>query len=200
MIVFYGSPMSSAGRTHWMLEEVGVPYDYRRISIRNGDNKKPEYLKVNPAGKIPCIVDGDLTLTESMAINFYLAEKYGKKMMPTDAAQRAHAYEWSLGAISNVQPLFLTILHHTMLLPEEERSPKEAQKAREEIGPYLDLLDRALSGKEYLVGDGFSVADVNVASVIGLGAMLGVDVSGRQNVQAWLGRLQARPAFAKSLD
>jgi glutathione S-transferase len=200
MIVFYGSPMSSAMRTHWMLEEVGVPYDYKRLSIREGDTKKPDYLKVNPGGRIPCIVDGDVTLTESMAINFYLAEKYRKELMPMDLVDRAHAYEWSFWAISNVQPLFITILQHSMILPEAERDPKAIEKARGLIPPYLALLDKHLAGKEYLVGGRFTVADVNAASVIGLAAMVGVDVSGYADVQAWLGRCRSRPAFAKSLD
>jgi glutathione S-transferase len=200
MITFYGAPMSSAGRTHWMLEEVGVPYDYKRISMRDGDNKKPEFLKINPAGKIPTLVDDNLVLTESMAINFYLAEKYGRGLMPSDAAERAHVYEWSFWAISNVQPLLLTILLNTMIRPEAERDPKAVEAAREQIPPYLGALDRALRGKEYLVGRGFTVADLNVASVIGLGSFVGVDLAAHPNAQTWLGRCQARPAFAKSLD
>jgi len=200
MIVFYGSPMSSAMRTHWMLEEIGVPYDYKRLSIREGDTKKPEYLRVNPGGKIPCIVDGDLTLTESMAINFYLAEKHGKDLMPTDVVQRARVYEWSFWAISNLQPLFITILQHSMVLPEAERDPKAIEKARTLIPPYLELLEKSLTRKEYLVAGRFTVADLNVASVVGLAAMVGVDVSKYGNVQAWLGRCQSRPSFAKSMD
>jgi len=200
MIVFYGSPMSSAMRTHWMLEEVGVPYDYKRLSVRAGDTKKPEYLKVTPGGRIPCIVDGDVTLTESMAINFYLAEKYGKDLMPTDLVQRAHVYEWSFWAISNLQPLFITILQHSMVLPEAERDPKAIDKARMLIPPYLELLEKSLTRKEYLVADCFTVADLNVASVVGLAVMVGVDVSKYGNINAWLGRCQGRPSFAKSMD
>ena len=200
MIVFYGSPMSSAGRTHWMLEEVGVPYEYRRVSIRAGENKQPAFLAVNPSGKIPCIQDGNLTLTESMAINFYLAEKYGKGLMPTDAGERAQVYQWSFWAISNVQPLLLTIMLNTMIRPEAEREPAAAETARSQIGPYLDLLDASLKGRDYLVGNRFTVADLNTASVIGLAPMVGVDVGGHTNAQAWLNRVQGRPSFAKSLD
>jgi glutathione S-transferase len=200
MIVFYGAPMSSAARTHWMLEEVGVPYEYKRISLRDGDNKKPEFLKVSPGGKIPVIQDGDLTLTESMAINFYLAEKYGKGLMPTDLTARAHVYEWSFWGISSVQPLLVTILLNTMILPEAERSATAVETARTQIGPYLDVLDGALKGKEYLVGNRFSVADLNAASVIGLASFVGIDVSGRANLNAWLQRVQGRPSFAKSMD
>jgi glutathione S-transferase len=200
MIVFYGSPMSSAGRTHWMLEEVGVPYDYRRLSIRAGDTKKPDFLAINPGGKIPCIQDGDLLLTESMAINFYLAEKYGKGLMPADLVERAHVYEWSFWAISNVQPLLITVLQHVMILPEAERSPQAADAARQQVVPYVEVLNTTLADREYLVANRFTVADLNAASVVGLSAMTGVDLGRFANVQAWLGRVQSRPAFAKSLD
>jgi glutathione S-transferase len=200
MIVFYGSPMSSAVRTHWMLEEIGVPYEYKRISLREGDNKKPEFLKVSPGGKIPTIQDGEVTLTESMAINFYLAEKYGKGLMPADIVQRAQVYEWSFWSISNVQPLFLTVLLHTMIKPDAERDPKAVETARAQIPPYLDLLNDALQRSEYLVANRFTVADLNTASVIGLGSFVGVDFSGYANIQAWLARVQSRPSFAKSME
>jgi len=200
MIVFYGSPMSSSGRTHWMLEELGIPYEYKRLSIRDGDTKKPEYLKINPGGRIPCIQDGDLVLTESMAINFYLAEKYGKDLMPSDPIGRAHVYEWSFWAISNLQPLIITMLLNMMILPEAERNAKAIETARAQLPPYLALLDSVLKGKEYLVGNRFTVADLNTASVIGIGTMVGLDMSQCPNAQAWLSRVQARPAFAKSLD
>jgi glutathione S-transferase len=200
MIIFYGAPMSSAARTHWMLEEVGVPYEYKRVSIRDGDTKKPEFLKVNPGGKIPVIQDGTVTLTESMAINFYLAEKYGKGLMPTDVVERAHVYEWTFWAMSNVQPLFLDIMLNTMIRPEAERDPKAIERAREQIPAYLSVLNDALKGKEYLVGNRFTVGDLNAASVLGLGGFVGVDLAAYANAQAWLNRVHARPSFAKSMD
>jgi glutathione S-transferase len=200
MITFYGSPMSSAVRTHWMLEEVGVPYDYRRLSVRAGDTKKPEFLAINPGGKIPCIQDGNLVLTESMAINLYLAERYGKDLMPGDVAGRARVYEWSFWAISNVQPLLLTMFQNTMLLPEAERNPRAVETARQQLGPYLAFLDSTLAKTAYLLGDRFTAADLNTASVVGIGTMVGLDLGPYAKVQAWLGQVQARPAFAKSMD
>jgi glutathione S-transferase len=200
MIVFYGSPMSSAVRTRWILEEIGVPYEYKRVNLREGENREPDFLKISPGGKIPAIQDGDVTLTESMAINFYLAEKYGKGLMPADVVERARVYEWSFWSISNVQPLLLTVLLHTMIKPEAERDPKAVETARAQIPPYLDLLNRALQGKEYLVANRFTVADLNTASVIGLGSFVGVDFSGYANIQAWLSRVQSRPSFAKSME
>lgn len=200
MIRFYGSPMSSAARTHWMLEEVGVPYEYQRINLRAGDQRKPEFLAVSTGGKIPCLVDGGVTLVESMAINFYLAEKYGKDLMPSSLDERARVYQWSFWAISNVQPLLLTILLNAMFLPENERDPKAIERARPQIPPYLEVLNDALRGKEYLVGERFTVADLNVASVLQLVPMVGVDLASYSNVQSWLGRLSARPALQKSMS
>jgi glutathione S-transferase len=99
-----------------------------------------------------------------------------------------------------LQPLFITILQHSMVLPEAERDPKAIDKARGLIPPYVELLEKSLTGKEYLVGGRFTVADLNVASVVGLAVMVGVDVSRHGNIQAWLGRCQSRPSFAKSMD
>ncbi len=200
MIVFYGSPMSSAGRTHWMLAELGIPYEYKRISVRDGDNRKPEFLAVNPSGKIPCIQDGAVTLTESMAINFYLAEKYGTDLMPADLVERARVYEWSFWSISNVQPIVLTILQNTMIRPEAERDATAAATARQQLPPFLAHLNNALAGTHYLVGNRFTVADVNTASVVSLTTMGGIDLGAYPHVQAWFGRLQARPAFAKGFE
>src|SRR5690349_7945183 len=105
MITFFGSPMSSAGRTHWMLEEAGVPYEYKNVNVREGQQKTPELLAANPTGKIPAIVDGELKLGESMAINLYLAEKYAPATMPAEPGHRAKVYEWSFWAATNLQPL-----------------------------------------------------------------------------------------------
>jgi len=199
MIHFYGSSMSSASRSHWMLEEVGVPYEYHRLNIRGGDTRKPEFLAISPGGKVPCLRDGELTLVESMAINFYLAEKYGKDLVPSAVGDRARAYEWSFWAISNVQPLLLTILLNAMILPENERDPKAIERSRPQITPYLEVLDRALTAKEHLLGGGFTVADLNAASVLQLAPMVGVDLAPHRNVTAWLNRIAARPALGRSM-
>ena len=87
MIELYGSPMSSAGRTRWMLEEVGVSYEYRRVDTRAGQTRTPEYLRMYGGGTVPVLRDGDLVLGESMAINFYLAEKYGPDLGPYFSAR-----------------------------------------------------------------------------------------------------------------
>src|SRR5262245_50816388 len=144
MITFYGSPMSSSGRTHWMLEEAGVAYDYKIINVRGGHAKPSEFLAANPTGKIPAIVDGDVKLGESMAINFYLAEKYAPSMMPSDHGHRAKIYEWSFWSTTNLQPLLVDIVMHSFLLPEAQRDPKVIDKAKAEAPRYLEVLEKAL--------------------------------------------------------
>jgi glutathione S-transferase len=198
MIRFYGSPASSAGRTHWLLEELGIPYEYERIGVRTGLPKPPEFLAANPTGKVPFIEDGDVKLFESIAINFYLAEKYGPSLWSSDLGERGQIYQWSLWAMTNVQPILLDIMYHTALLPEPERDPKQAEKARGWMVPYLKILDGALRGKEYLVAGKFSVADVNAGSVINMAPFLGVPLDSYPSVAAWMARLKARPAYKRA--
>ena len=97
MIVCWGAPNSSAGRTHWLLEELGVPYEYRRVQFAE---KPADFLAVSPGGKVPALKDGDIELFESMAINGYLAEKYGPELAGRDNAERARIWQWSLWSIA----------------------------------------------------------------------------------------------------
>jgi len=198
MIVFYGAPGSSAARTHWMLEETGVPFDYKRIDTRAGENKTPEFLALSPGGKIPVLVDEGLVLFESVAINFYLAEKHGAHLSSPDAGERALQWQWSLWAMTNVHPLVIQILYHTRFLPEAQRDPKVAADNREWVrNLYLSVLEKHLEGKEHLVGERFSVADVNAGSVVNLATTAG-GVEAGPATRAWLDRLRARPAFKKA--
>jgi glutathione S-transferase len=197
MIRFYGAPASSAGRTHWMLEEIGVPYEYKRMTARTGETQTPEFLAMNPAGTVPFVEDGDLKLFESIAINFYLAEKYAPALWPGDAAERARIYQWSLWAITNVQPVLMDIMNHMAILPEADRSAKVAVRAKEAAPSFLAVIEKALHGKEYLVANQFSVADVNAGSVINLAPAVGCSLDAYPSTAAWLARLKARPAYKR---
>jgi glutathione S-transferase len=99
-IVFYYAPMTSATRVHWALEELGVPYEKVRLDLRAGDQRKPDFLKINPNGKVPALVDDGAPMFESLAILLHLAVKYGvaKKLWPatTDATAHAEALSWSV--------------------------------------------------------------------------------------------------------
>lgn len=195
MIQFYGSPMSSAGRTHVMLEECGAPYEYHRVMMRD-PAQKAEYLKVNPSGKIPFIVDGEVRIPESIAINFYLAEKYAPQLWAQKLEERAVLYSWSLWSISTLQNEALRVLHHTMIVPAEQRSTYEVETGKKNVQRYLDHLEASLPASGYLLGDRYTVADLNVASVVNLATAMGAGKLAERSA-AWLETIKARPAWKK---
>ena len=196
MIQFYGAPMSSSGRTHWMLEEVGVPFEYHRVNARDRASYGADFLAVSPGGKVPAIDDDGFRLVESIAINFYLAEKYKPELLGADPRARALAYQWSLWAITNLQPELLTVMSHSALLPESERDPKRLEASRAAAAPLIALLDRALGKDDFLVDNRFSVADVNAGSVVNIAKFIGL-LADAPVASAWLERLRARPAFQR---
>ena len=195
MIHFYGSPMSSAGRTHLMLEECGVPYEYHKVDLRD-PAAKAEYLKINPGGKIPFLVDGDLKIPESVAINFYLAEKYAPKLWSEDILERAQIYSWSLWAISTLQGEALRVLHHVMMAPQEHRSSYEVDHGKRNCQRQIDHLETQLPADGFLVGGRYTVADINVASVVNLVGAMGAAQLGPK-VAAFLAASKTRPAWQK---
>jgi len=197
MICIYGVSSSRALRSLWAIEEVGVPYEHVPTHFI-GDSKKPEYLAVNPNGRVPALVDGDLTLFESMAINLYLARKYDGGLQPKTLADEARAVQWSFWGITEIEPHVMQMLVHKIMLPEAQRNPANVKAAEEAIERPLRVLDSALAGRAHLLGGGFSIADLNVASVLGVVRLVGYDVSRFPNVERWLGACLARPAFSRA--
>ena len=196
MIQIYGSPMSSAARCLWLLEELGVDYERTEPNLRDAEERAKYVAEVFPGGKVPYMIDGDVRLFESMAINGYLTAKYKPELLPEDAYGRALVDQWSFWAISNLQAEALKILYHTMFLPEEQRNPKEVEAGRAGCTRFLTQLEGELKG-EYLVGDRFTLADVNCGSVVNIALRVGVEAGPR--VTAWMERLRARPAFTKAI-
>jgi glutathione S-transferase len=196
MIKISGVPRSRTMRPLWMLEELGVPYENVKVSFVD-ETRKPDFLRLNPNGHIPVLQDGDLVLWESMAINLYLARKYDKGLWPKTVEGEGRAYQWSLWSMTELEEPVLTALLHRMLLPAEQRDPKAADAAAERFKKPLGVLDGALAGRPYLLGEGFSVADLNVASVISWAPLGGLDLGSAPNVQSWVGRCTGRPAFAR---
>jgi glutathione S-transferase len=196
MIKLYGIPRSRTMRPLWMLEELGLPYENAKVSFVGG-TRTPEFLRLNPNGHIPVLQDGDLVLWESLAINLYLARKYDKGLWPKTVEDEGRAYQWSLWAMTELEEPVLTTLLHRMFFPEDQRDPKKADDAAERFKQPLGVLEGALAGRPYLLGNAFMIADLNVASVISWAPLAGLDLGGAPNVQGWLGRCTARPAFAR---
>ncbi len=196
MITFFGAPASSAGKTHWMLEEVGVPYEYRRVELRDPVSLT-EFKSINPGGKVPFLVDGDLRLFESVAINLYLAERYRPQLLPSSPEGRALVYQWSLWGITNLQPDALAYMFQAMS-PQGVRDEAAMAATRERVGKLFDQIEAALTGP-YLLGDHFTVADVNAGAVVNLALRAGAAQPGPR-VAAWMESLRARPAYQRAVN
>ncbi len=198
MIKLYGTVMSRAGRAAWALEELGVKYEHVPISFQ-GDTRKPEYLKINPNGHIPSIDDNGLIVWESMAINLYLAEKYGKApFWPATVEGHAGAYQWSFFAMTEIEPHLIAILMNKMFLPAEQRSESAVKNAATSLQAPLKVLDDRLKSQEYLLGKDFTIADLNVASVLTMLTFAGVDLSGAPVAHKWFQKCVTGPRSRRS--
>jgi glutathione S-transferase len=197
MIKLYGIPMSRAFRSLWAVEEIGVEYESVPVNFLT-DAKKPEYLKINPNGRIPALVDGGLTLFESMAINLYLAKKYDGGLQPKSLEDEARAVQWSFWAMTELEPHLLKILMNRVLLPQEQRNASEAEAGVAALQAPLRVLDRALADRSHLLGESFTIADLNVASVLSWASFVGLDLSSFPRVKAWFEACLGRPAVARA--
>ena len=197
MIKLYGVPMSRAFRSLWALEEIGVEYESVPVNFV-GDSKKPQYLAINPNGRIPALVDGALALFESMAINLYLAKKYDGGLQPKALEDEARAVQWSFWGMTELEPHLLKMLLNRVMLPEDQRDASEADAGEEALQAPLRVLDGALTDRSFLLGDAFSIADLNVASVLSWAIFVGLDLSGVARVKAWFDACLGRPAAARA--
>jgi len=197
MLKLYGNPRSRAMRCIWMLEEIGEPYQLIEKSTRAGDLLTADYLRLNPNARIPTLVNGDVVLWESMAINIYLAQKYEGPMHFARPEALGLATQWSFWAMLEMEDLLLDLLQHRALLPEFVRDPSYAQRDELLLRKPLGILNGALAGREFLVSDGFTVADLNVASILVWGKMARLDLSAHREVTRWLDECLARPAYGR---
>lgn len=130
-----------------------------------GAHRRPEFLAINPAGKLPVLVDGDLVLTESVAIVLYLAEKFAstKRLIPTDLAERAQLNRWLLFAVTELEQPLWRIARHSAIYPKEKRLPAEVALAREDFAAMAPVIEKHLTGREFVLGDSVTVADFVLA-------------------------------------
>jgi len=194
----FGISGSRALRAIWGIEEVGIDYEHVPVTF-GADSKATEYLSVNPNGRIPALVDGDLQLFESMAINLYLTKRYGGVLYPSSANDEAKAWQWSVWAISEIEPLQMQIVVQKLFTPEDKRNPKVVEGATKALQRPLKVLDAALAGRDWLIGNRFTVADLNVAAVMHLMKMIGFTYAEHASVQRWADACYARPALARAL-
>ncbi len=182
MLKLYGAnSLSRAGIIEWYLKELGVDREFVGLDMQAGEHRQSEFLKINPIGKVPAIVDGDFKLWESGAILLYLAEKYGK--MPESIQQRHIIYQWIIFANATLaQGLFI-----------------EANREKQ-MPQLLTALNEIFESQSYLLGEEFSVADVAVGSLLGFAlAMLKLDLSAYPAVLKYIQKLSERQAYQETI-
>lgn len=199
MLKIYGTSMSRAGRALWAAEELGIKFEHVPTGVADGGTRKPDFLKINPNGHVPAIDDDGTLIWESMAVNLYLAEKYGKApMWPSKVQERGHVYQWSFWGMTETEGHLLTVFRNRMMLPEGQRDEQAVKSALEALKVPLKVLDDHLKTRPYLLGSDFTIADLNVASVLLLASLMQLDMSGFPAAKAWLDKCLARPAMQKS--
>ncbi|MDX2228534.1 MAG: glutathione S-transferase family protein [Leptolyngbyaceae cyanobacterium bins.349] len=181
MLKLYGGAFSRASIVRWYLEELELPYEFVLLDMQAGEHKQPDFLAINPIGKVPAIADGNFTLWESGAILLYLADKYGKA--PLSVEQRALINQWISYANATMGPEVFGEATREKALPR-----------------HMTMLNQLLSQQSYVMGDEFGVADVAVGALLGyIPLMLKIDLSEYTAVTDYLQRLAARPAYHKAI-
>jgi len=195
MLRIYGSPKSRTVRVLWMVGELGLTYDHKDWLPRASETQTPDYRALNPNGRVPTIDDDGFILTESMAINFYLAKKHKSPLYPADPKNEALVLQWSLWETDRLDRQLVNYVRHTKEYPEAQRKPEIAAEMWKEMTASFDVLESALKKNEWLAGPSFSVADLNVSAA--LYRALTLDLAKWPKLKAWLNRCWERPAAQK---
>lgn len=196
-IRLHGIAASRTARPLWLLEELGVPYEHVSQSYLGGATRAPEFLAINPNGHIPALQDGDAIVWESMAINLYLSRKFGGPLAPADLAEEGELLRWTFWAVTECEKDALTVLMHRVAMPADKRNPALAAQAERALARPLAVLETHLAARPYLLGERFTAADVNVASVLAWAQTSGELMDAHPNLASWLQRCLDRPAQKK---
>ncbi|SLN46472.1 glutathione S-transferase family protein [Oceanibacterium hippocampi] len=191
----YFAPRSRAVRTVWLLEEIGLQYELERFTLGQKEMRGPDYTRINPNGRVPTLIDGDITITESTAIAQYLGAKYAPSLVPgPDAANFAPYLQWLQYAEGMIMPPVNNYVVETVLLPPERRNPELAARAMKLINKALAAAEAHMEGRAYLADD-FTVADTVTGHAVIVTRRFGADFSALPNLSAYADRLEARPAY-----
>ena len=189
----YGIARTRAFRALWVAMELGIDYEHIPLEIGSAGARTAEFLAVNPNGRLPAIDDGGFVLWESLAITLYLAKKHATgRLYPATLEGEAKAWQWSLWSVQEVDRGVNIWSLHAVRLPPEDRDPQRLAEALGVLAPPFKVLDGALARSAYLLGDDFTVADLNVAAVVS--RAIDMDLSVTPHIGGWLRRCLERPA------
>lgn len=205
MLTLYGAYRSRATRNLWLLGELDLPFTHVPVvQAKRLDDPlaadapintlSPAFLAINPMGAIPSMEDDGVVLHESLAINLYLAKKQGGALGPQDLVEDAAMMQWALFAVTEIEAHALKISYALTVEPTEETQATVEVAARSLKRPF-DVLEKHLAGQDFMIGDRFTVADINTAEIVRYAQSHAPLFEARPALKAWLERVQARPAF-----
>jgi glutathione S-transferase len=197
-LTIYGTARSRTARVLWMAKELGLDFEHVPLAMGDAALKQLPFLKINPAGRVPAIDDDGFVMAESLAINLYLARKYGNRagpsLAPASLEEEAKTWQWSSWAMTDLEgPLNLIHLHRSFF-PPEKRDTKVADTAEAQVQRPLAMLESVLADSAYLLGERFTVADINVASVLSASRLSAISMAPFPHIAGWAKRCQGRPA------
>lgn len=203
MIDLYSWAAPNGHKVQILVEELGIPYRIVPINITKGDQHQASYLRINPNGRIPAIVDHTpadagppLTVFESGAVLLYLAEKE-RRFIPQDPRQRNEVMQWLFWQVGGLGPMMGQAQHFFRY--SADRIPYATQRYQNESIRLLTVLERRLEGREFICGV-YSIADMACFPWLRIHKLTGVSLDAFPNIQAWYGRVRSRPAVGRGLD
>jgi glutathione S-transferase len=180
-------------RARWTLQELGVDFESVVVNLMQGEHTQPDFLAINPAGKIPVLVDGGRVIHESVAICLYLADKYpDRQLVPSDCAERGDFWRWLLFVTTELEQPLWRIARQTRLYPEADRSPGDVAVARREVQEMAAVFEAYMQGREFVAGSRVSVADFVTAWTLDWANEEGL-LADCPQLQAYMERMYARP-------
>lgn len=204
MLTLYTTPLSANGRKVLAVSHhLGLQPEIRLVNVYRGEGRAPEYLAINPTGRIPTLVDDEVALPESNAILQYLAEAYGDfRLFSRDAVERAQISSWLFWESAHWQPAMLPVLAPFVghrLRPEDIPPPPSAPDWEDErLHPLLERLDTRVRDRAFLTGDALTLADFSVAGMLTYFRAAGFPFAAFPGLAAWYGRIEALPAWRAS--
>jgi len=190
----YGFPPTRSMRVLWTLRELEVEFELVNVDPVRGEVRAPEFLALNPAGKLPVLVDGDFVLTESVAICLYLAEKYpGKALLGSGLRARAEVYRWLLFTATELEQPLWRMTRHALLYPPEKRLAAEIPIAREDFLEMAAVMEEHMNGRQFLVGDDLTVADIVAAYTLDMATVGKKLLESLPRLRGYMERMYARP-------
>lgn len=199
MLTLYGTPKTRSTRVLWALEEAGVDYEFIHVDLTAGEGRASWFLQLNPCGKVPTLVDGELCLFESSAICNYIAEKFpAANLIPeVGTPERARYYQWCAFVISELEQPLWTLAKHSFVFPQQRRVPAIFESAHWEFARQCQILEQALAERNTILESGFSMADILITHTLNWAQSGEIQLA--PNLLSYAEQNRKRPAYVRAL-